>query len=62
VLLWPQICNLRRHFATIMSGYIASWLEVLKRDKHAIFSAAARAHRAVEFLEALQQSPTEAAS
>jgi antirestriction protein ArdC len=44
------------------AGYIASWLEVLKRDKRAIFSAAAHAHRAVEFLHALQQPATEAAS
>ena len=44
------------------AGYIAEWLEVLKRDKRAIFSAAAHAHRAVEFLHALQQSTTEAAS
>jgi antirestriction protein ArdC len=39
----------------------ASWLQVLKRDKRAIFSAAAHAHRAVDFLHALQQSATEPA-
>jgi antirestriction protein ArdC len=37
-------------------------LEVPKRDKRAIFAAAAHAHRAVDFLHALQQSATEAAS
>jgi len=44
------------------AGYIASWLEVLKRDKRAIFSAAAHAHRAVEFLHGLQQSAAVTAS
>lgn len=31
-------------------GYIASWLEVLKQDKRAIFRAAARAREAAEYL------------
>jgi antirestriction protein ArdC len=44
------------------AGYIASWLEVLKLVKRAIFSAAAHAHRAVDFLHGLQQPATEAAS
>ena len=34
--------------------YIASWLEVLKRDKRAIFSAAAHAQRAADYLNGLQ--------
>ena len=34
--------------------YIASWLEVLKNDKRAIFTAAAHAQRAADFLHGLQ--------
>lgn len=41
------------------ASYIASWIEVLKGDKRAIFSAAAHAERAVKFLHGLQ--PAEAA-
>ena len=37
------------------SSYIASWLKVLKEDKRAIFSAAAHAQRAVDFLHGLQE-------
>jgi antirestriction protein ArdC len=36
------------------AAYLASWLKVLKEDKRAIFSAAAHAQRAVDFLEGLQ--------
>lgn len=36
------------------AGYLASWLEVLKADKRAIFTAAAHAQRAVDFLHGLQ--------
>jgi antirestriction protein ArdC len=36
------------------ASYIASWLTVLKNDKRAIFSAAAHAQKAVEFLHGLQ--------
>jgi len=36
------------------SAYIASWLNVLKNDKRAIFSAAAHAQRAVDHLNGLQ--------
>ncbi|MFZ1991990.1 MAG: zincin-like metallopeptidase domain-containing protein, partial [Alphaproteobacteria bacterium] len=32
------------------ASYIATWLEVLKNDKRAIFTAAAHAHRASAFL------------
>lgn len=34
--------------------YVASWLKILKADKRAIFTAAAAASRAVEYLETLQ--------
>ena len=37
------------------SSYLASWLEVLKSDKRAIFTAAAHAQRAADFLHGLQQ-------
>lgn len=43
------------------ASYIASWLEVLKNDKRAIFQAASHAQRAVEFLHGLQQPKAEAA-
>jgi antirestriction protein ArdC len=36
------------------ASYIASWLKVLKDDKRAIFSAAAHAQRAADFLHGLQ--------
>ena len=36
------------------AAYIASWLQVLKNDKRAVFSAAAHAQKAVEFLHGLQ--------
>jgi antirestriction protein ArdC len=36
------------------ASYIASWIEALKKDKRAIFAAASLAHRAVDFLHALQ--------
>jgi antirestriction protein ArdC len=39
------------------AAYLASWLKVLKEDKRAIFSAAAHAQRAAEFLHSLQPSP-----
>lgn len=37
------------------AAYIASWLEALKRDKRAIFTAAAHAQRAADYLHACQQ-------
>jgi antirestriction protein ArdC len=43
------------------ASYIASWLEVLKNDKRAIFQAASYAQRAVAFLHQLQE-PKEAAA
>ncbi len=36
------------------AAYIASWLKVLKEDKRAIFSAAAHAQRAADYLAGLQ--------
>jgi len=44
------------------ASYIASWLTVLKNDKRAIFSAAAHAQRAADFLHGLQPVRTEAAA
>ena len=41
------------------AAYIASWLEVLKNDKRAIFSAAAHAQRAADFLSGLQAKAEE---
>jgi antirestriction protein ArdC len=41
------------------ASYIASWLEVLKNDKRAIFTAAAHAQRAADYLHGLQH-PAEA--
>ncbi|MFN7544621.1 MAG: ArdC family protein [Acidobacteriota bacterium] len=45
------------------ASYIASWLEVLKNDKRAIFQAASYAQKAVDFLHGLQhkESQSEAA-
>jgi antirestriction protein ArdC len=39
------------------SAYIASWLKVLKEDKRAIFTAAAHAQLAVDFLHGLAATP-----
>lgn len=38
------------------TAYIGSWLKALKNDKRAIFTAAAHAQRAVDFLHSLQSS------
>ena len=44
------------------AAYLGHWLTVLKEDKRAIFSAAAHAQRAADFLQGLQpQSVTDAA-
>jgi len=43
------------------TAYIESWLKVLKNDKKAIFTAAAHAQRAVDFLHDLQQPLVKAA-
>ena len=39
------------------TAYIASWLKVLKNDKRAIFTAAAHAQRAADYLNGLQAVP-----
>ena len=45
------------------ASYIASWLEVLKNDKRAIFTASAHAQRAADYLHGLQSAViTEAAA
>ncbi|MCW5687102.1 MAG: DUF1738 domain-containing protein [Pseudolabrys sp.] len=44
------------------ASYIASWLKVLKGDSRAIFTAAAHAQRAADFLNGLQPHETEAAA
>lgn len=36
------------------AAYIASWIQVLKQDKRAIFTAASHAQRAADFLQGLQ--------
>ena len=36
------------------AAYLGHWLKVLKEDKRAIFSAAAHAQRAADFLNSLQ--------
>jgi antirestriction protein ArdC len=37
------------------AAYVASWLEVLKNDKRAIFAAAAHAQRASDYLHGVQR-------
>ena len=39
------------------ASYVASWLKVLKGDNRAIFTAAARAQKAADFLHELQPQP-----
>jgi len=38
------------------ASYLATWLEVLKHDKRAIFTAAAHAQRAADYLHSMQSS------
>jgi antirestriction protein ArdC len=38
------------------AAYIQSWLKVLNNDKRAIFTAAAHAQRAADFLHSLQET------
>jgi antirestriction protein ArdC len=38
------------------AAYIATWLDALKNDKRAIFTAAAHAQRAADYLHSLQPS------
>lgn len=44
------------------SSYLASWLQVLKNDNRAIFTAAAHAQRAADYLHVLQREETLAAT
>ncbi|MBK8174334.1 MAG: DUF1738 domain-containing protein [Rhodospirillales bacterium] len=44
------------------AAYIASWLKALKDDKRAIFTAAAHAQRAADYLTGLQPQTMEAAA
>ena len=44
------------------AAYIANWLEVLKNDKRAIFSAAAHAQKAADYLSRLQAQEGEPAA
>ena len=41
------------------AAYIGSWINVLKNDKRAIFTAASHAQRAADFLHGLQKPPGE---
>jgi len=43
------------------AAYIADWLDVLKNDKRAIFSAAAHAQKAADYLARLQPKDNEEA-
>ena len=43
------------------AAYLGHWLEVLREDKRAIFSAAAHAQRAVDYLHSLQVTQIQAA-
>lgn len=44
------------------AAYIGSWLKVLKNDKRAIFTAAAHAQRAVDFLRSLKEKDEDRAA
>ena len=44
------------------AAYIGSWLKVLQNDKRAIFTAAAHAQRAVDFLHGLQDKEDDRAA
>ena len=42
------------------ADYIASWIEVLKGDKHAIFTAAAKASEAANYMRKIAEPDAEA--
>jgi antirestriction protein ArdC len=44
------------------AAYLAHWLKVIREDKRAIFSAAAHAQRAVDYLHSLQQQEQQEAA
>ena len=52
----------RRKPATRSRAYIASWLTVLKNDKKAIFTAAAAASAATDFILAFSRKEQEEAA
>jgi antirestriction protein ArdC len=39
------------------AAYVASWLKVLKEAKRAIFTTAAKAQQAIDYLQSLQSVP-----
>lgn len=43
------------------ASYLAHWLDVLKKDSHAIFTAASQAQRAADYLHSFSQ-PQQAAA
>ena len=43
------------------ASYVENWLQVLKNDKGAIFTAASHAERAADYLNSLQKSESAAA-
>ena len=47
-------CAITNHPRPDHAGYIANWLEVLKNDKRAIFTAARQANEAAAYLIALR--------
>ena len=47
-------CAITNHPRPDHAGYIANWLDVLKNDKRAIFTAASKAGEATSFMVALQ--------
>jgi antirestriction protein ArdC len=49
-------CAITNHPRPDHAGYIANWLEVLKNDKRAIFTAARQANEAAAYLIALRSS------
>ena len=50
----------RRRVRADHADYLGHWLDVLREDKRAIFTAAAHAQRAADFLQALQEPPAAA--
>src|SRR2546422_10011849 len=51
----PPRSTLFPYTTLFRSSYLAYWLELLRQDKRAIFSAASHAQRAVDFLHSLSQ-------
>src|SRR2546422_1980189 len=49
----PPRSTLFPYTTLFRSSYLAYWLELLREDKRAIFSAASHAQRAVDFLHSL---------